>query len=193
MNRCAVVFGGCGFVGSDFAKLLETKKYFSKIYLFDLVNPEQITQPYRSKLLKSLKISEYVNGDVRKRLNWFKPKEKVDLILNFAAIHREPGHKSEEYFETNLLGAENICEWADLVDCKNILFTSSISVYGSNDKYKTENSLPTPTSAYGSSKLTSEKIQEKWLASNKKKRLQSLRGVAGLYIKTDKNCIRCFG
>lgn len=175
MSKCVVIFGGCGFIGSDFAKLLETKKYYSKIYLFDLVSPDLINQTYRAKLLKSLKISNYIKGDVRKNLDWFKPKETVDLILNLAAIHREPGHQPNEYFETNIIGAKNIFKWADLVGCKSILFTSSISVYGSDGEYKTENSVPYPNSAYGSSKLVAEKMHETWKASNKHNKLIILR------------------
>ena len=37
----------------------------------------------------------------------------VGLIANFAAVHREPGHEDYEYFECNLLGAENVCDWAE--------------------------------------------------------------------------------
>ena len=36
-----------------------------------------------------------------------------DLIINLAAIHRMPGHKDFEYFETNIKGAENICDFAE--------------------------------------------------------------------------------
>jgi nucleoside-diphosphate-sugar epimerase len=36
----------------------------------------------------------------------------VELIVNLAAVHREPGHEPDEYFATNLPGADNVCAWA---------------------------------------------------------------------------------
>ena len=60
----------------------------------------------------------------------------VDLIIDLAAIHKEPGHNEIEYFQTNVNGSKNICEFAKNVNCKNIIFTSSISVYGPGDHEK---------------------------------------------------------
>ena len=83
-------------------------------------------------------------------------------MANFAAVHREPGHEDSEYYETNLLGAENVCAWAEVVGCKHIIFTSSIAPYGPSEVTKDESSLPVPVSAYGGSKLAAEKIHMCW-------------------------------
>ncbi len=88
--------------------------------------------------------------------------EEVTLIFNLAAIHREPGHEPHEYYETNLPGAENVCAWAEQVSCKTIVFTSSIAPYGPTEEPKDETSVPTPTTAYGGSKLVAEKIHQIW-------------------------------
>ena len=107
---------------------------------------------------------KYTNlvGDVRQKLNSEKIPTKIDLIINLAAIHREPGHESKEYFDTNILSAENVCFFAEKIDCKKIIFTSSISPYGIDDKLKDENTIPCPNTAYGSSKLAAEKIHMAW-------------------------------
>ena len=42
-----------------------------------------------------------------------------------------------------------------------IVFTSSIASYGTWEDEKFENSLPLPTSAYGSSKLVAEEIHKR--------------------------------
>ena len=44
------------------------------------------------------------------------------------------------------------------------MFTSSIAPYGTWEDEKTEDSLPLPTSAYGSSKLVAEEIHKRWQA-----------------------------
>jgi GlcNAc-P-P-Und epimerase len=86
----------------------------------------------------------------------------VQLIANFAAVHREPGHEHSEYFETNLRGATNVCQFAEEIGCNNIVFSSSISVYGPVVVPTDESALPKPTTAYGASKLAAELIHQAW-------------------------------
>ena len=87
---------------------------------------------------------------------------QVAFIGNFAAIHREPGHQAHEYFETNLLGAEHVCHYAESIGCDDILFTSSISPYGVSKSLRSELSVPMPETPYGSSKLAAEWIHKVW-------------------------------
>ena len=84
------------------------------------------------------------------------------VIFNLAAVHRTPGHPDNEYFETNILGAKNICDFAKKRGINTIVFTSSISPYGASEKLKTEESLPTPNTPYGISKLVAEHIHKEW-------------------------------
>lgn len=166
---CAVIFGGSGFIGVFFAKQLLQQIGFDKVYLFD---KEQVCSkpfPYRTRLVRGDSRIVEVNGDVRQPITWL-PDEPVGLIANFAAVHREPGHEDFEYYETNLLGAENVCAWAEQVNCQEIIFTSSISPYGPSEQQKDERSLPVPVTAYGGSKLVAEKIHQAWLATDKAKR-----------------------
>ncbi len=166
---CAVIFGGSGFIGVFLAKQLISSGKFEKIYLFDRDQVANKPFPYRIKLVtEDIRIIE-INGDVRQKITW-QPLEKITLIANFAAVHREPGHEDFEYYETNLLGAENVCAWAEQVGCNEIIFTSSISPYGPSEQQKDEHSLPVPVTAYGGSKLVAEKIHQTWLAADKEQR-----------------------
>jgi len=159
----AVIFGGTGFIGAYFACYLVEEAGFDKVYLYDLESLSDKPFPYRLELVKKYPQIIEVQGDIRKPINW-QLAEPVNLIANFAAIHREPGHEAIEYYETNLLGAENVCAWAEKVNCQNIIFTSSISPYGQSEEEKDEQTLPVPTTAYGGSKLVAEKIHQAWLA-----------------------------
>ncbi|WP_457978584.1 NAD(P)-dependent oxidoreductase [Ectopseudomonas composti] len=159
----AVIFGGTGFIGSFFARFLLDEQGFDKVYVVDHEALEQKASAFRRQLLSSSTRVEVVLWDVRNPIEWM-PAEPVDLIANFAAVHREPGHEDVEYYETNLLGAENVCVWADKVGCKRMIFTSSISPYGPSDAVKDERSLPVPATAYGGSKLVAEKIHQLWQA-----------------------------
>ena len=168
--KCAVIFGGTGFIGSFFSKYLLDNKIVDKVYLFDHETIDSKASEYRKRLIRNKNNLIYVEGDVRNKINNFSPDEDVYIIGNFAAVHREPGHVDSEYFETNIPGAENICDFAEKVDCKNLIFTSSISPYESNESVKDEFSIPVPNSAYGGSKLAAEKIHLIWQAKDSNKR-----------------------
>ena len=161
--NCAVIFGGTGFIGTFFARHLVEEKGFGKVYIYDH-DPLSVKESvYRRRFLSSYPNIYEVNGDVRQSIDWM-PEELVALTANFAAIHREPGHLGKEYYETNLLGAKNVCDWAQRVGCQKMVFTSSIAPYGPSEERKNESTLPVPTTAYGGSKLVSEKIHQVWQA-----------------------------
>jgi len=160
----AVIFGGTGFIGVFFAKYLLENTHIKKIYLVDIEPIEAKLSEFRKRQVLNDSRIVCIYGDVRDSLEHFFPSEKVVLIANLAAIHREPGHEDREYYETNLLGAENVCSWAEKVNCCHIIFTSSISPYGSSEEVRDEKSILSPNTAYGGSKLAAEKIHQIWQA-----------------------------
>jgi nucleoside-diphosphate-sugar epimerase len=165
----AVIFGGTGFIGSFLARFILENGEISKVYLLDIESIKSKPSDFRKHLVASNLNIEYVNVDVRSPIIW-EPPESVSLVANFAAVHREPGHEDFEYYETNLQGADNVCAWAEKVDCKRIIFTSSISPYGPSEEVRDERSLPVPVTAYGGSKLAAEKIHQIWQARDAAKR-----------------------
>lgn len=165
----AVVFGGTGFIGTFFAKHLIDSELAAKVYLIDIEPLSKKDSKFRQHLVAMEPRIVFIDGDVRQHISW-QPEEKVSLIANFAAIHREPGHEDFEYYETNLLGAENVCDFAERVGCDRMIFTSSISPYGPSEDKKDESSLPVPATAYGGSKLTAEKIHQIWQAKDQSNR-----------------------
>ena len=158
--EACIIFGGSGFIGSHFSRFLLDEGMVKNIYIYDI-------NPIRSHFFKEHDQVHYIHGDVRQSIVCSELPSKIDLIINLAAIHREPGHLEFEYFETNLLGAENVCKFAEEVGCKSIIFTSSISPYGVSEAVKDESTLPIPKTAYGSSKLVAEKIHQIWRAKDK--------------------------
>lgn len=167
--RSAVIFGGSGFIGVFFAKQLLSTGSVEKVYLFDKEQVAEKSFAYRTRLVQESSGIVEIHGDVRHPIDWI-PIEPVTLIANFAAVHREPGHEDIEYYETNLLGAQHVCDWAEQVHCNEIIFTSSISPYGPSEEQKDERSLPAPVTAYGGSKLVAEKMHQTWLAADMERR-----------------------
>jgi GlcNAc-P-P-Und epimerase len=160
-SSTCVIFGGAGYVGYRWAIRLAGKKRFTRIVLADL-RPPAIALP---------NCVEFVACDVRKPIESQLPNVRPDWIFNFSAVHREPGHAREEYFDTNLPGARNVCAFAEQTGCKNILFTSSIAVYGPTNGPTAETSPLYPVSPYGISKLAAELIQESWRRAGQERRL----------------------
>ncbi len=100
--------------------------------------------------------------DVRDYASLSQHAADFDVIVNLAAIHREPGHRPEEYYETNLSGARNVCRFAEDIHCQEIIFTSSISVYGIHDRPVDEDTTVQPRTPYGQSKRQAEMIHQEW-------------------------------
>lgn len=160
-----VIFGGCGFIGSHVVDLLREKYPDAKIYIADLL----------ADAAQSDGVISYQRVDVRNSIGLQGDFGANTLVFNFAAIHRTPGHPDYAYFETNIRGAENVCDFARKHGIENIVFTSSIAPYGAAEELKTEETLPTPNTPYGISKLVAEKIHREWAAENASRRLSIVR------------------
>ena len=172
MNKKAVIFGGTGFIGTFFAKQLIEYEGYDQIYLCDYITKNN--KNYIDSYIYKNKKIKIINIDIREKID-LELDVDIDLVCNFAAIHREPGHEYHEYFQTNLKGAENVCNWADDIGCKNIIFTSSVAPYGGTEQEKTENTIPMPNTAYGISKLVAEKIHQIWQKDDDNKKLIIIR------------------
>lgn len=160
MHSC-LILGGSGYIGYKWAERLAARGVVREIVLADN-RPPQEALPAGAR---------FVTCDVRKPLAAQLGALRPDWIFNFAAVHREPGHAREEYFDTNLPGARHTCAYATETGCQNILFTSSIAVYGPTNGPTAETNPLYPASPYGISKLTAELIHEAWRAADEKRRL----------------------
>jgi GlcNAc-P-P-Und epimerase len=169
-----VIFGGTGFIGTHTAQRMLREPEIEQVTLVDIRPPR--TDAYAASLQAALASGKarFVQHDIRQPLP-LDGLPKADLIFNFSAVHREPGHQPHEYYETNLLGTTNVCAYADAVDCRHIVFTSSISPYGPSEELRHEDSLPVPETPYGGSKLVAEKMHIAWQTSSPGRKLLILR------------------
>ena len=169
-----IITGGTGFIGTHLANLIVKIHPDAKIYNLDIVepgNPLPTVKNYKPALKEGEKHkAQFVYCDVRKEINVPFEVTPDDIIFNFAAVHRTPGHPDYEYYETNIKGAENVCSFAEKHGIQKIVFTSSIAPYGAAEDLKEETTLPTPNTPYGISKLVAEKIHQNWLVKDEKNR-----------------------
>ncbi|MBW4053738.1 MAG: NAD(P)-dependent oxidoreductase [Proteobacteria bacterium] len=164
MSNTAIIFGGAGYIGTRLAVHLRERGW-EHVLLADIKPSVGVFPPG----------IDSVHCDVRKPIEDQIGARQSDWIFNFAAIHREPGHRYREYFDTNLPGARNVCAYAERVGCENIFFTSSIAVYGEISRPTDECTATYPDTAYGISKLCAELTHERWQAAARGRRLVVVR------------------
>ena len=158
-----IITGGSGFIGTHLINLLSERYSDRKIYNLDIVENNHVGK------------SVYIPCDVKKSIELGIQVSGEDILFNFAAVHRTPGHPEYAYFETNIRGAENVTAFAEKYGIKKIVFTSSIAPYGAAEELKEETTLPTPNTPYGISKLVAEKIHQTWQAGDKDRQLTIVR------------------
>ena len=175
-----IITGGTGFIGTHLTKWIVQQEPEAKVWNLDIVEPGT-PNPAVKNYKRPLKEGEtwastFVRQDVRTPIDQlpFTPTPE-DIIFNFAAVHRTPGHPDHEYFETNIRGAENVTAFAEQWGIKRIVFTSSIAPYGASEELKKEETLPMPNTPYGISKLVAEKIHMAWQRGGEDRRLLILR------------------
>jgi nucleoside-diphosphate-sugar epimerase len=157
------IFGGSGFIGTHLINHIAESGDDATIYNLDIVENAHNGQ------------SVFISCDVRNPISLQVKASAEDIIFNFAAVHKTPGHPDNKYFETNIRGAENICAFAEQSGIQRIVFTSSIAPYGASEYLKEETTLPTPNTPYGISKLVAEKIHQIWQAKNNDRQLTIVR------------------
>lgn len=173
--RRAVILGGSGFCGAHFAEHLIAEGLAGDVLLVDLAPPHFHRSTARFNEFVAARRIAFFRGDVRGPLELPAGDVPVDLIANFAAVHREPGHTDQEYWSTNVPGAMMACALAASVGCKTMLFASSIAPYGPALEPVDEASAPAPVSAYGASKLEAERVHQMWAAEDPSRRLVIVR------------------
>jgi len=160
MSSC-ILFGGSGFIGTHLARRFLESGRFSHIHIADT----------RPTSLAGTPGVTYSDTDVRRPVPVGLISETPEWIFNLAAVHREPGHQPFEYYDTNIPGARNVCDYAETIGCDNMYFTSSISVYGPTDGPTDERSSIRPITPYGGSKYPAEIIHEAWMRGSRDRRM----------------------
>lgn len=150
LGKVAIVFGGAGFIGTHLLQTLSENPDYDRLISIDIQSPRWVVNRV-----------EYNIFDIRNPIS-SQFDGQIDEIYNFAAVHTTPGHADWEYYWTNILGATHVCDFAQRNDVRNIIFTSSIAVYGPTEEPLNEESELHPVSAYGKSKFGAEQIHHQW-------------------------------
>jgi len=101
-------------------------------------------------------------GDVRNQIELDKALQNKEAVVLLAAEHRDDVSPTSLYYDVNVQGAKNVLEAMDKNGVKNIVFTSSVAVYGLNKKNPDETHPADPFNHYGKSKWQAEEVLREW-------------------------------
>ncbi len=161
-----LITGGAGFIGSNLINhLLDKEKnvFITNIDDFD---------PFYSRNVKQQNISGFANdprvvtleydlADTTGKQLAEKIEEPVDVIVHLAAKAgvRPSIQDPVSYQRANVIGLQNLLDFAIEKECKQFVFASSSSVYGINDHYPwKEDEKLMPISPYAMTKLAGEML-----------------------------------
>ncbi|TMW70537.1 UDP-glucose 4-epimerase GalE [Alteribacter natronophilus] len=94
---------------------------------------------------------------------------EIDAVIHFAGLKAvgESVEKPLKYYHNNVAGTVTLCEVMDKYNVRNLVFSSSATVYGENNLVPFTEDLPlSATNPYGRSKLIIEEILRDTAASN---------------------------
>jgi UDP-glucose 4-epimerase len=159
-----LVAGGAGYIGSHtMVELLNAGH--TVICVDNLYNAsKKAIERVEEITKKKIKFYEIDLLDIKNLSSIFN-ENKIDAVIMFAGYKAvgESGTKPLEYYYNNLVSLMNITEVMRKHNCKNIIFSSSATVYGMKAKSPiTEESyvgdLKSVTNPYGRTKLMIEQI-----------------------------------
>ncbi len=155
-----LVTGGAGYIGSHTCVELLNSGY-EVVIVDDLSNSNKdVVSKIELITGKSVKFYEKNVLDETGIRSVF-AENKIDSVIHFAAFKAvgESVQKPLAYYRNNLGGLLTLCRVMQDYSCKNIVFSSSATVYGKPKSLPIKEDFPlSVTNPYGSTKLVSENI-----------------------------------
>lgn len=155
-----VILGGSGFIGTRLAiRLTELGR---DIRIGDLNPSQKFPDIHRiCDVRKASSMGEILTG--------------ASCVINLAAEHRDDVRPISRYQETNVQGAKEVCRAATESGIQNLIFTSSVAVYGSHPSPVDESGPFEPFNAYGETKLLAESVYLEWAKQDASRSLVIIR------------------
>ncbi len=155
-SKNILITGGAGYIGSHIVEQL-VKTSSNVIILDNLVNG------YRKLINKKAK---FINGDIKNIIKLTKiiNDNKIDSIIHLAAYLNvsEAEKNKKAYYNNNIRGTLNLVHSCKKSRVRNIIFSSSCSIYGNCKGSVNEKKKPNPQGYYAYTKYKGEEIIKKY-------------------------------
>lgn len=155
-----LVTGGTGFIGSHTVVELLNQNY--KVIIIDNFSNSKPDVLDKIKEITNKDLIFY-EGDVcnKELLHKIFKENDIDAVIHFAGYKAvgESVQKPLMYYRNNLDSTLSLCETMSEFNCKNLVFSSSATVYGKPENLPIKEDFPlSTTNPYGSTKLYIEGI-----------------------------------
>jgi UDP-glucose 4-epimerase len=165
-----LVTGGAGYIGSHTCVELLNAGY-------DITVVDNLYNSKKASLDRVREITgkdfKFFECDIRDRdyLDKIFKEDKIDAVIHFAGLKAvgESVYKPLEYYDNNIGGTITLCEVMRENGCKNIVFSSSATVYGTENESPLSEDMKTggTTNPYGTTKYMIELIlKDLYVADN---------------------------
>jgi len=127
-----IITGGAGFIGSHLAEFLVNKGY--KIVIIDNLSTGRLSN------IKSFKKRvKFVKADISKIGKWIDNFKNTQVVYHLAALADiVPSIQNpKKYFDSNVVGTENIASAIIKYKVKKVIYSASSSCYGNPKNYPT--------------------------------------------------------
>ena len=157
-----LITGGAGYIGSH--TVVDLIKNGFNVVIVDNLSNSKIEVINRIEKIVGKKVKFYqediLNTDALRKIF---AENKIDACIHFAGFKAvgESCKKPLMYYENNLQGTLSLLTVMEEFDCKNLIFSSSATVYGSPKTVPITEDFPlSTTNPYGTTKLFIERILE---------------------------------
>ena len=163
-KKTILVTGAAGFIGANLVRRICEESPSSTVIGIDSLNDyyDVTLKEYRLKELEKYPSFVFIKGNIADKPLMFEVFEKYRpaVAVNLAAQAgvRYSITNPDAYVESNLIGFFNILEACRHYPVEHLVYASSSSVYGSNQKvpYSTEDKVDNPVSLYAATKKSDE-------------------------------------
>ena len=161
-NKKYVITGGAGFIGFHLSRRLLEQG--ATVVGYDNLNDyyDVSLKEARLDILRAYEKYTFVKGDLanKEEVTQLFVTYKPEIVVNLGAQAgvRYSIDNPEAYIQSNLIGFFNILEACRNYPVEHLVYASSSSVYGANEKvpFSTEDKVDTPQSLYAATKKSNE-------------------------------------
>ncbi len=163
-NKKILITGSIGFIGYFLTKKLMRSEENIQIVGLDNMNEYYDIRLKQTRLhdLEQYPNFRFIKGNLADKdlINRLFQEEKFDIVINLAAQAgvRYSITNPDAYIESNIIGFFNILEACRNHPVEHLVYASSSSVYGNNNKipYSTDDKVDEPVSLYAATKKSNE-------------------------------------
>jgi len=153
MQSKIAIIGGSGFVGSRLIQTLGPEQCY---------NIDKNQSPFFPEITRIKNICETGLEDFLDR--------GTEQVVLLAAEHRDDVSPISLYYDVNVEGTKRVLAAMDRLKINQIVFTSSVAIYGLNKDNPNEDHQADPFNHYRKSKFQAEEILRSWYQEDPEKR-----------------------